>query len=350
MKTWCFAFLTFVCVQLSAVIPEKVIICTICCNASPLLPEMIAQLESIGSLFEDYRIVAYENNSTDDTPSQLYRWKRANPKVAVGAEFLSHSDFERVIVNCPDGQFSQTEKRTIARNKALAIARSQFGEEFSYILCVDADVKLESLEEIVSTFNERWHWDAVFAYGTDMAGNFCDWTAFRDALHPVGPELLGNAWYSEAKQFSLSKQDDWYPVYSAFGGFAIYKREALENCKYEALVSPAIDIVMREWLFLGLAQYNPSVIRYLQSLERITSLVQIDEPVLNLPHLPQDSCGIYISKEPFLVVWRGHGACDQYPEICEHLALHAHMYFQKHRRLFINPRLIARHLKTQLVP
>lgn len=73
----CLIFLIVLVLQLEAVIPEKVVIVTVCRDVSDLLPEVINDLEKIGSLFQDYRIVAYENNSEDDTPSQLYRWKRA---------------------------------------------------------------------------------------------------------------------------------------------------------------------------------------------------------------------------------------------------------------------------------
>lgn len=341
MKRWCLGFFTLLSLQLSAAIPEKVVICMICRDVGVYLSETIFELESIGSLFQDYRIVVYENNSEDDTPSQLYRWKRRNPKVSVTVNFISEAGFGDMIVNCTEGKFSRVEQRALARNRVLSAALSQFDKDFSYVLWFDANVKLQSLEEIVNTFKVREHWDAVFAYRIDAEENFADWSAFRDASRPFGPEIIGDRWYVEPKQFSLSKEDPWYPVYSAFGGCALYKRSALEHCRYEGLVTLSLEAAMRKWLFQSLAQYNPFVIGYLQSLEQIESFAYIKSPVPHLPLLPEGNCGVYISREPFLIVWRAHGTSHQYPTVCEHVSLHASMYYRGYDRLFINPRLVC---------
>lgn len=341
MKKWlilCF-FWTFS-LESSAPIPEKIVICTICRDASLYLPEMISQMESIGSFFQDYRVVIYENNSEDDTPSQLYRWKRENPKVSPLVEFLPDSELEQKIVNRNNNQFSRAEQRALARNKALSMALSQFSEEFSYILWIDANVQVLALNELIDTFQKSDRWDAVFAYRKDKEGHFHDWHAFRDALFPFGPELIGDAWYTETRQFSLSENAAWHPVYSAFGGCAIYKRSLLKDYKYSALVGPSLEGSAKEWFFLGLAQHQPSVYCYLQNLKDVSTYVYLDAPRLNLPPLPKERCGICLSKEP-LLIWRIHGTSYQYPEVCEHVSLHASMYRDGHRRLFINPRLIS---------
>ena len=60
-----------------AVISEKVLICGVCKNVSETrLPFSIKIVEQIGALFEDYRVIIYENNSTDYTPTRLYKWEK----------------------------------------------------------------------------------------------------------------------------------------------------------------------------------------------------------------------------------------------------------------------------------
>lgn len=341
MVKWSIVFFVLIHLQLSAVISDRVIICTICRDVSSYLPEMISQVEKIGALFQDYRVVVYENNSQDDTPSQLCRWKRSNPKVSVEVEFLSDVALEAMIVNMTEGKLSRGEQRAIARNKALTIALSQFGEEFSCVFWMDATVKLQSIEEIINIFSKSQDWDAVFAYGVDATGNFQDWFAFRDVCLSFGPELIGDAWYIEPKQFILSQNDPWYPVYSAFGGCAIYKRHALQDCRYNALVSQSLEAAVRRWFFWGLDQQCPSIHRYLQGLEGIDHLVYIECPHPNLPQLPKNNHGIYISKEPLIVVWKNHGTFHQYPEVCEHVSLHASMYCRGYQRLFIDPNFVC---------
>lgn len=338
---WYSAILMALFLQIEAVIPEKVILCTVCRDVSKHVPAMISDLEKIGSLFQDYRIVVYENNSEDDTPSQLYRWKRANPKVSLTVEFLSDAEFAKTIVNQTNGKFSRLEQRAQARNKALRMALSLFDEEFSYILCIDPTVKLSGLEEIKAIFQRPDNWDAVFAYRTDREGNFTDWGAFRDPFSLFGPEFMGDEWYREEKHFSLQKHEPWYPVYSAFGGFAIYKRKAIENCKYGAIANLDLELATRKWFFEALLRGSPSIDHYFQSLKSITNIVYIEPPRPNLPTLPDLNCGIYIVKEPFLLVWKMHGSFYQYPAVCEHVSLHASMYCLGFQRLFINPRLVS---------
>lgn len=327
--------------HLEAVIPEKVIICTICRDVSPLLPELISDLESIGSLFQDYRIVAYENNSEDDTPSQLFRAKRNNPKISVKVEFLSDAELAKSIVNQKEGQYSMSEQRAVARNKALTMALTSFEPEFSYIICMDPNVKLTHPEELEAVFQQAANWDSIFAYKTDRNGKFNDWEAFRDKNFPFGPELMGNDWYEEKEHFSFQNDGSWYPVYSAFGGLAIYKRKAVENCRYSALVTRDLESVARKSLYEGLSERVPSVTRYFQSLEHITNLIYIDSPIPSLPKLSDVNCGVYITNMKVPIVWKMHGSSDRFPAVCEHVTLHASMYSQGYQRLFINSRLVC---------
>jgi hypothetical protein len=302
---------------------------------------MIPYLENMGSLFEDYRIVAYENNSEDDTPSQLYRWKSTNPKVSISIEFLSIVEHEKTIINTIEGQFSKPEQRALARTKALMMALSNAYKEFSYVICIDLNVIPPSLEAVNETFQKCGSWDAVFAYRIDSNGNFRDQNAFRDPLLPLGPELLGDEWHEITKNFTLDEQNEWHPVYSAFGGCAIYKKAAIRNCKYEAIVTPCLGSVYRQWFFTGLDTNNQACKKYLQNLKEITNLVFIDSPHPNLPSLEQKSSGIIINEELFSLVWRTHSSAYQYPSVCEHVSFHASMHRHGYKNLFINPRLIC---------
>jgi hypothetical protein len=267
---FCVVFFTLLLFQLEAVIPEKVVICTICRDVSDYLPSMIPYLEDMGSLFEDYRIVAYENNSEDDTPSQLYRWKSENPKVSISVEFLSKTEYAGTIINTIEGQFSRSEQKAQARNKALMMALSSPYEEFSHVIWIDLNVDPPSLKAIEETFQKGEEWDAVFAYLVDSNGNFSDKNAFRDSLFPLGPELLGDDWHEEIKNFTLNERNEWRPVYSAFGGYAIYKREAIAHAKYKAIVTPCLGSIYRKWFFTGIDTNNQSCKTYLKNIKNIT--------------------------------------------------------------------------------
>lgn len=338
MKKWLLSFwiLFF---DLFAVIPEKVVICAICRDVGNHLPSFISQVEALGAFFEDYRVLAYENNSEDDTPSQLYRWKRSNSRVSIEVEFLPLSDFEKIIVNQANHRFSSIEQRALARNKALHLAFSRFGEDFSYVIWMDPKTQILSLEEIIPTFDRRGEWDAVFAYKKDREGRFNDWEAFRDAVFPFGPELLGESWYTE-KHFSLSEESSWHPVYSAFGGVAIYKRALLHKGQYDGLVGPWLEMVVREILSSKSVEGAAFVHAYQRQLATMDTLVYLNRKSSHLSQLPS-IYGVYISRQHPLIVWRPYGSFRQYPEVNEHVSFHASLYCRGHRRLFINPRLVT---------
>jgi len=164
MKKWLisYSFFWIFPLELSALIPEKVVICAICRDESPYLPEMISQIESIGSLFQDYRVVVYENNSEDDTPSQLYRWKRANPKVILFVEFIPDSELEKKKASRNNNQFTEEAQKALARNNTLSTALSQFSAEFSYILLIDANVKRQVLNELIDALQKNDTWNIDF--------------------------------------------------------------------------------------------------------------------------------------------------------------------------------------------
>ena len=263
LKFLCSAFSLFS-VYVCGVIPEKVLICGVCRDiARDGLPTSIEIVEQIGALFDDYRVIIYENNSSDNTPNILKQWTQCNPKVFVKSESLSDADLAQAIINRnPDGQFFRPEAIARARNIVLDIALSNQYEEFPYIIWMDMDFKIfPRFEGIVEVFESNREWDAVFAYGIAAPTSaYWDWYAFRDAESPLGPELLGMRWYRLPKEFALEQNSDWYPVYSAFGGYGIYKKSSIIGCRYSALVTEDLEKVARVIIDQGTSSSHPHIL------------------------------------------------------------------------------------------
>src|SRR5277367_6816830 len=83
----------------SAEIHERVLICGVCRNVESRLESTRIIMESIGNLFDDYRILIYENNSTDRTADILHSWANANSKVWLKTEILTKKELDNLIVN-----------------------------------------------------------------------------------------------------------------------------------------------------------------------------------------------------------------------------------------------------------
>lgn len=322
-------------------ISENVVICAVCKDVESRLPYSIEIVENIGSLFNDYRVVVYENNSTDKTPQQLKEWANRNSRVLVLSENLSDSELSKIIYNIKlDGNFFHPEAIARARNKVLDIAMSDKYEAYPYLIWVDMDFKIPpSYEGFIETFGTDIEWDAVFAYGVDPPQTYWDWYAFRNTEYPIGSELLGDYWWYMPKKFKLTDQDDWYPVYSAFGGCGIYKKASIIGCRYSGIVTPDLEKVAKKIIKQGVIYENHLILKYLNDINSLNGIVKINQPAPNLLKILDPNIGIVVSDQTDPLIWRMSFFVYQYPSVCEHVTFHASMILNGYDRIFINPRL-----------
>lgn len=326
----------------SAEIHEKVLICGVCRNVESRLEKTKIIMESIAALFDDYRIVIYENNSIDQTPAILQCWAKANPKVCVQSETVSQRELEDVIINVhTDGSLFVPEQIARARNIVLEKALSPNYEDFSYLIWLDMDfVKSPDLDGFIDTFHSPQEWDAVFAYGVDPKGTYWDWYAFRDANYPIGSELLGMDWWYMDKKLTLSQKDPWYPVYSAFGGCGIYKKSCIRECRYSALVTSDLEIHAKK---LMEKRDHPQILKYLIFNKNLKAVYPIEKAKPNLPSIFNAKIGITLNRNTEALIWRMSSFVYQYPSVCEHVPFHASMIIRGHDKLYINPKLVFRY-------
>lgn len=333
---WFFVILCSFPLCCQGLIHEKVVICGVCRDVGERLPYSIQIMEQIGELFEDYRIVVYENNSQDNTVSILKKWVFNNSKVAVKTEILDDAALFREIINrTEDGRFFRPELISRARNIVLESALSDEYQEYTYLIWMDMDFRIPpSYDGIIETFNADTEWDAVFAYGVDPRGIYWDWYAFRDAISPIGSELLGNQWWYLPKEFELNSSSEWYPVYSAFGGCGIYKKSSIAGCHYSALVTEDLEFVARD--IIEKEKEHPHIQLYFDLLHQKSSIIPLNS---DFSDIKDPNVGFVLSGQNPLV-WRMSSFVYRYPSTCEHVTFHASMIRRGHGRLFINPRLI----------
>lgn len=328
-----------------AVLPEKVLICGVCKDVESRLPRSIQIMEKIGALFTDYRIIVYENNSKDKTPSILKSWKKRNSKVYVHSEKLSKVDLYKSSVNHSRKKgIYIAEAIAKARNKVLEIIEDSQFDDYPYLIWIDMDFVIEpDYGGITEIFCSDQAWDAVFAYGIDPVNNHWDWYAFRDSRCPLGSESLGNDWWYLPKKLHLSKQDPWYPVYSAFGGCGIYRREAIRGCKYSGIVNHELA----QWvntILTSPSYHSHSIIKkYKRDIAKLKHRLHIGKPHWRLQEIKGKSIGILLEDDPYQNIWRMSSFVYRYPSVCEHVSFHAAMINRGYNKLFINPRLIFRY-------
>jgi glycosyltransferase involved in cell wall biosynthesis len=103
----------------------KCCICGPVKNCAPYLPKVFANIERIGSLFDDYKIVIYYDASTDNTLEVLKAYQRKNQRLLF------------YVNKRPTSQF-RTHNIAVARNHCLEYIREN-KDEFPYFIMMDFD-------------------------------------------------------------------------------------------------------------------------------------------------------------------------------------------------------------------
>jgi len=187
------------------------------CRNTPKFLFLKSYLCHIGSLFKDYRIVLYENDSTDDTLSNLLKWELNDHKVKIITEKLNWPPNEQ------DHSLGRRKRMAYYRNKLL---HWTILYKTDYIIMLDTDISY-SYEGILNTIG----------YNLDVCGSnglfyrnengpqrlYFDSWAYRD---------IGKEYDSKTNLLYLNRGEDPYEVDSCFGGMAIYKSNVLDKVFY----------------------------------------------------------------------------------------------------------------------
>lgn len=281
---------------------QKVLICGVCKNTADAVPNTINNIEALGSRFADYAVIIYENNSTDNTAALYAQWAQRNHRV----EFISE--------NLNPEQLSSHREVNIARgrNIVLSVAKNSLYHDFKYLIMVDLDFTTPwPIDEIANSIELPIEWDCISANGVRNRQYMLYWDryAFRNSEFPLGDELLGTNWWKALIFFSFGSTRNTIPVYSAFGGLAIYKTAVVTKYEYSGTVNHNLSAYYSRII----AQSNPQNGQIQEYISKSNQARKMAQPI------------------PIIF---GHTQC------CEHVTLHAAMALDGHDKFFVNPALI----------
>jgi hypothetical protein len=258
------------------VLPHRIVFAGLARDNALELPRAIRRIEALGEVFEDYRVVVVENDSSDSTAKMLSIWAQSN---------------WRVFVDCRElGEFSKRPSLSFLadlRNRYLTLLAQEaaFFGDWNLLAVLDFDlldidirgvrlsvglwlqgsllsdaeaasISTEALAEskVPSLQFQRQPsgtgtrggvfsgWSALAANGVTQDGRYHDVFALRaKTLLSWEPER-GTLYKSKQGLALIKKTHVHYDpeltqpfgVASAFGGFAVYQRQAVEGCRYSA--------------------------------------------------------------------------------------------------------------------
>lgn len=206
-------------------------------NGAKTLRRAIETLARATAGFATVRFLIVESDSTDDTPAELQRLRNER----TGFQFTSLGALAERIP-------ARTERIAACRNRYLDELRldPQYAQ-VDYVMVADLDGVNNDLraEAVATCWASKQPWDGVAANQRDAYYDI--WALRHPDWCPVDcheqysrlrtmfdkPRALAIAIHSRMAR--LSPRSEWIEVDSAFGGLAIYRREALLAGRYSGV-------------------------------------------------------------------------------------------------------------------
>lgn len=220
---------------------KSIVICSIVRDAEKGLRNNIPVIERLCTMFRDYQVVVFENNSKDATKQLLSDWKQRDPShVHALLEDRTEPPQQKKIPTAANPFFSRRriEKMAALRNQYMEYVDQQ-SWNMDYMMVVDLDVAQFNLDGILSSFSSDINWDAVTAFGYStspkLRRRYHDSYALAEYGEQDYPQTEKQIKLLADKYGGLKPTDDWVRAFSAFGGLAIYRYEAVKGLRYQAL-------------------------------------------------------------------------------------------------------------------
>ena len=118
-------------------------------NCGPYLKKVLQNIEKMGSLFDNYKIILYYDHSTDNTLQILKEYQQTNPKMMF---YVNKKPISRF----------RTHNIAIARNYCLHFVKKN-KEKFPFFIMMDLDdVNCKEVKiDILRKYLKREDWDAL---------------------------------------------------------------------------------------------------------------------------------------------------------------------------------------------
>lgn len=300
----------------------NVIICGVVKNASAYLNNNLKLSVELGKLCNTYKIVIYENNSTDSTKDILKSYMN-NSNFMIIME-----DIDEKVIKYNSKIWAYTavtgsdhscriEQISNARNKLIDEIKNDRYMDFNYVVMIDLDAKNFQINGIINSLNIIKENPNYILYGNSL--EYYDYYALRSPHsehHLFGPEVMGEVFWQNIKNKKLkidNRSSKLVEVYSAFNGIGVYSKDAFIKFTYSAIVTSDVKI-----LYDQMAQTHPYI------YEKYKTILQSNCPRFN-------GGGEITDKFCF----KSNSGYNK-PVICEHVSFNFSLLNAGYK-IFINP-------------
>jgi hypothetical protein len=196
-------------------------ICGTVRNCGPYLDKIFSNMEILGSLFNDYRIIIYYDESTDNSLEKLKSYESKNSKM------ILHINTKPLLTY-------RTHRISLGRNFCIETIRNNF-KDYPFFIMMDCDDKCarDINIDVLKFYLYRTSWDSLSFNHPE--GYYDTW-----ALSKL-PYVLSCHHFTDSqscqtlinKLIALSPPNKLIPCLSAFNGLAIYRTSKFIDCHYD---------------------------------------------------------------------------------------------------------------------
>lgn len=299
----------------------NVIICGTVKNAEKYLQSNLEKTIELGERCNNYKILLYENNSTDATKTILNSYAN-KPHFHIISEDIPVETIKKeskiwayTKVTGSDHP-CRMEQISNARNKLINELQSEMYDDYDYVVMIDLDSKMFLVDGILDSLrlvkeNRR---RVIYA----NSEKYYDYYALRSA-HSInslfGPELMGEHFWqlmnNEPLQINPTSKT-LVSVYSAFNGIGVFSKDNFTSHFYDSLPTAIVKTQYKK-----IAETQPF------AYEKFKRILQNSCP--KFPGGERDE----------LFYWKNNSGYDK-PVICEHVAFNFAL-INSGCEIFINP-------------
>lgn len=220
---------------------KTVVFCGIVRDCESELKNNIKTIERIGAYFKNYKVIVFENNSVDNTKQILKDWVQVNNKIVCFTNDVDESMYMQISTS--PHYYSAFSKKRITKMVDYRNLYLDYIEDNNlkadYLTVVDLDVSNIDIEGFLSSFGYTQSWDAIAANSKSISPKakerYHDTYALTEwgfGNRPQTEKMIDDNRYIWSK---LSKNMPLIKVFSAYGGLAIYRWEAIHKLKYQLI-------------------------------------------------------------------------------------------------------------------
>jgi glycosyltransferase involved in cell wall biosynthesis len=220
---------------------STIIVCAIVRDCGKNLQKNIYTINKICDIAKQYHVVVFENDSIDNTKQVLLKWAENRENIHV-----SLNDFNSKTI--PSKTATVNRFFSKARIEKMAKYRNYYMDymetnkiEADYVIVVDLDVSKIYPDGILSSFGTEQDWDCITANGYIYSPSVMFKKRYYDAYALIEcgmedmPQTEKKIREVQYQWTFLKRGQPLIRVASAFGGLAIYKKEAISGCRYGVL-------------------------------------------------------------------------------------------------------------------